>query len=136
MNMQYRWQGELGAGENSGRAAKESLNSSGGGAVGHGWRGFMQRLMLGADLIGRNACRHRLDALARARQQQTGAVQRQRAMAIGMADDRTQVINVLSKTRRHALRSPLTHSALQRAQRESSGQQTSMVYDTLRLAGC
>ena len=41
-------------------------------------------------------------------------------MAIRVADHLTQMFNILSKTRRHAFRGPLTHSALHHSQREST----------------
>jgi len=42
--------------------------------------------VLGADLTGRNACRHRLDALSVTGQQQSGAVRGERSMPIHMTD--------------------------------------------------
>ena len=77
---------------------------------------MMQRLVLGPDLVGRDACRHRLDALSLTRQQQAGAVRRERSMPIHMTDHFAQMLDKLSKTRRHTLRGPLIH---RRPQNES-----------------
>jgi len=77
---------------------------------------MMQRLVLGADLVGRNACRHRLDALSVTGQQQSGAVRGERSMPIHMTDHFAQMLDILSKTRRHTLRGPQIH---RRPQNES-----------------
>ena len=84
----------------------------------------VQRLVLGTDLIGSDARRHRLNALSCARQEQPRAVGRERTMPVGVTDDVAQMFNVLRKTRRHALRGSPCHSHLRHSlqtERESAG---------------
>jgi hypothetical protein len=55
----------------------------------------MQRLMLGLDALRLQPGRHRLDALARAVEQQTNAIGSERVLAVGMPESRGKLIQIL-----------------------------------------